>query len=324
MIIITGGVGFIGSILAWKLNELGRKDLLIVDQDAKNSPKWNNLKKHGFDSYLESGEFLTRLEKGEFNGKVDAVFHMGACSSTTEMDKAYLRENNSLYSERIARWCIDQKVYLSYASSAATYGAGEQGFSDEDALTPKLKPLNPYGQSKLDFDIWVLKNGLEKKVTGFRFFNVYGPNEYHKSSMRSMVHKGFEQIQSTGKIKLFKSYKKEYPDGGQRRDFVYVKDVIDAMIWFWHNPEKKGIYNLGSGKAQSWNELAEAMFQSCRKKKNIEYIEMPDSIKNQYQYFTEADLKKFSTAGCPTVFLNLAHGTADYVHNYLSKKDPYL
>ncbi len=324
MIIITGGAGFIGSALLWKMNELGRKDILLVDQEVKGSTKWPNVQKHSFETCLESGDFIARLEKGEFNGRVDAGFHMGACSSTTEMDTAYLRKNNSLYSERIARWCIDQKVYLSYASSAATYGAGEQGFSDEDALTQRLKPLNPYGQSKLDFDVWVLKNGLEKKTTGFRFFNVYGPNEYHKGSMRSMVHKGFEQIQSTGKIKLFRSYKKEYSDGGQMRDFVYVKDVIDAMIWFWHHPEKKGIYNLGSGKAQSWNELAEAIFQACGKKRNIEYIEMPDSIKNQYQYFTEADLKKFHAAGCPTVFLNLAHGTADYVHNYLSKKDSYL
>jgi len=324
MIIITGGAGFIGSVLLWKFNELGRKDILIVDQKAKGSAKWANVQKHEFESYLESDEFITRLEKGEFNGRINAVFHMGACSDTTEMDRAYLRENNSVYSERIARWCVDQKVYLSYASSAAAYGAGEKGFSDEDSLTPQLKALNPYGQSKLDFDIWVLKNNFQKQITGFRFFNVYGPNEYHKGAMRSVVHKGFEQISASGKIRLFKSYKKEYPDGGQKRDFVYAKDVADALIWFWHHPEIKGIYNLGSGKAQSWNELAEALFHACGKKKHIEYFEMPEEIKNHYQYFTEADLKKFRLSGCPVVFLNLEHGVADYAHNYLVKKDPTL
>ena len=324
MIVITGGAGFIGSVLLWKFNELGRKDILLVDQQAQGSPKWANVRKQSFDSYLESDEFITRLEKGEFNGRVEALFHMGACSDTTEMDRVYLRENNSRYSERVARWCADQKVYLAYAASAAAYGGGEKGFSDDDALTPQLKPLNPYGQSKLDFDVWVLKNGLEKKITGLRYFNVYGPNEYHKGGMRSMAHKGFEQVSATGKLRLFKSYKKEVSDGGQKRDFVYVKDVVDAMIWFWRHPGVKGIYNLGSGKAQSWNELAEALFLACGKKKHIVYFDMPKNLKNQYQYFTEASLKKLRSAGCTAVFLNLAHGVTDYVHNYLFKKDPYL
>ena len=324
MLVITGGAGFIGSVLLWKLNELGEKDILVVDQEAQNSPKWDNIRKHSFSGYLESDEFIRHLEKKEFDGKIRAIFHMGACSSTTEMNVDYLRENNSLYSERIANWCISNKVYLAYASSAATYGGGELSFSDNDKKTPSLKPLNPYGQSKLDFDLWVLKNGYEKILTGFRFFNVYGPNEYHKGGMRSMAQKGFEQIQSTGKIRLFKSYRKDYADGGQLRDFVYVKDVADAMVWFWKNPEKKGIFNLGSGKAQSWNEMADALFKACRKKKNVEYIEMPENLKNQYQYFTEADLSKLRKTGCPAVFLNLEHGVADYAHNYLAKKDVYL
>ena len=292
MIAITGGAGFIGSALVWRLNALGHKDLVIVDQEAKNAPKWNNIKSHSFDTYLESSEFIERLEKKEFNGKLSAVFHMGACSSTTEMNRAYLKENNSGNSERIADWAVKNKVYLCYASSAATYGDGKLGFSDDERLTLQLKPLNPYGQSKLDFDIWVLKNKLETQITGFRFFNVYGPNETHKGEMRSMVQKGFEQIRDTGKLRLFKSYKKEYPDGGQKRDFIYVKDAVDVMIWFYQRSQIKGIYNLGQGVAQSWNELAEALFQAMGKPKNIEYIEIPDSIKNQYQYFTEADLKK--------------------------------
>ena len=324
MIVVTGGAGFIGSVLVWKLNALGHKDILVVDDRAENSPKWNNIKNHSFSLYLDSEPFINRLESGEWNGKISAIFHMGACSSTTEMDTAYLRRNNSEYSERIARWCLQNNAYLSYASSAATYGDGELGFSDEDLKTPSLKPLNPYGQSKLDFDMWVLKNGYEKKLTGFRFFNVYGPNEYHKGSMRSMVQKGFEQVQSEGKIRLFKSYKKEYADGGQMRDFVYVKDIVEAMIWFYQNPQVKGIYNLGAGKAQSWNELAHAIFKACGKKPNIEYVEMPESIKNQYQYFTEADLGKLRATGCPTHFNNLDQGVNDYVVKYLLKADPHL
>lgn len=324
MIAITGGAGFIGSVLAWKFNKLGQRDLLIVDQKAENSPKWKNIEKRKFADYLESGDFIKKLEKGGFNGKISAIFHLGACSDTTEKDKTYLKENNTRYSERIASWCVKNNVYLQYASSAATYGNGELGFSDEDKLTPKLKPLNPYGQSKLDFDVWVLKNGFQKKITGFRYFNVYGPNEYHKGEMRSMVHKGFGQIQSAGRVRLFKSYKKEYPDGGQKRDFIYVKDAVDAMIWFYKNPKKTGIYNLGTGRAQSWNELARALFRACGKKESIEYIEMPETIKNQYQYFTEADLKKLRSAGCREKFHAVGKSVSDTIKNYLLKSDTYI
>ena len=324
MIVVTGGAGFIGSVLVWKLNALGHKDILIVDERAENSPKWNNIKKHTFDLYLNSEPFIQQLEKGDFDGKISAIFHMGACSDTTEMDTHYLRKNNTEYSQRIARWCLKNNAYLSYASSAATYGNGDLGFSDEDWKTASLRPLNPYGQSKLDFDNWVLKNGYEKTVTGFRFFNVYGPNEYHKGGMRSMVQKGYEQIKSQGKINLFKSYKKEYRDGGQMRDFVYVKDIVDTMTWFLDNPGIKGIYNLGAGKAQSWNELAEAIFKACDKPVNIEYVDMPESIKNQYQYFTQADLGKLRSTGCKTKFQDLQSGVSNYVKNYLSRADIYL
>ncbi len=324
MIVVTGGAGFIGSVILWKLNLLGEKNVLVVDQDAKGSSKWANIRKATFQDYYESDIFLEKLERGEFDGKVKAVFHMGACSSTTEMDVDYLRRNNSGYSERIGNWCLKNNAYLSYASSAATYGDGELAFSDDDKLTPDLKPLNPYGQSKLDFDNWVLKNGFEKKFTGFRFFNVYGPNEYHKGTMRSMVHKGYHQILSEGKLKLFKSYRKEYADGGQMRDFVYVKDIVDAMLWFYARPEIKGIYNLGRGKAQSWNDMADALFKATGMPKQIEYVEMPDSIKNQYQYFTEADLTKLRKAGYTAPFMDLEAGVADYVGHHLSQEDPYL
>jgi len=324
MIVITGAAGFIGSVLAWKMNHLGKKDLLLVDQKAKNAPKWENLRKRQFEIYLESDEFIGRLEKKEFDGKISAIFHLGACSDTTEMDKAYLKRNNSGYSERIAEWCVSHGVYLQYASSAATYGDGSLGFSDADDLTPGLKPLNPYGQSKLDFDIWTLNRRYDTKITGFRYFNVYGPNEYHKGHMRSLAQKGFEQVVKEGKLRLFKSYKKEYPDGGQKRDFIYVKDAVEAMIWFYQNPKVKGIFNLGSGKAQSWNELAEAIFAACGKPKNIEYIDMPDTLKNQYQYFTEADMAKLRSAGCAMKFRAVDKGVKDYVQNHLLQKDPYL
>lgn len=324
MIVVTGSAGFIGSVLVSKLNHLGKKDLLLVDQAAKNSPKWENLRKRQFEIYLESDEFLNRLEKKEFDGKVSAVFHLGACSDTTEMDLDFLRRNNSGYTERLAEWCIAHDVYFQYASSAATYGSGELGFSDDDKLTPRLKPLNPYGQSKLDFDIWTLNHRYQNKITGFRYFNVYGPNEYHKGHMRSMVQKGFEQIMKEGSLRLFKSYKPEYPDGGQKRDFIYVKDAVDAMTWFYQNPKVKGIYNLGSGKAQSWNELAEAIFKACGKPKKIEYVEMPESLKGQYQYFTEADLTKLRAIGCAMKFRPLEKAVADYVQSYLLKKDAYL
>ena len=323
MIVITGGAGFIGSALAWKLNELGHTDLLIVDQEAEGSAKWDNVRKKSFSAYFESGHFLDSLEAGRIRD-VLAVFHMGACSDTTQTDALFLAANNTLYTRRIAEWCLSNGVYLAYASSAAVYGDGARGFSDDDALAPKLKPLNLYGQSKLDFDVWAIHRGVHKAVTGFRFFNVYGPNEYHKGHMRSVTHKGFEQVRDTGRLKLFKSYKKEYPDGGQKRDFLYVKDCVEAMVWFWKNPQEKGIYNLGAGRAETWNDLARALFKAMDKPAAIDYIEMPANLKNQYQYFTEADLTKLRAAGCPTEFRNLERGVEDYVKNYLAGSDPYL
>lgn len=317
MIVVTGGAGFIGSVLAWQLNAAGRRDLLLVDQRAERSPKWDNVKSRVFEAYLESDAFLERLEHGAFNGRIDAIFHLGACADTTERDADYLRRHNSEYSERVARWALDHHVYCAYASSAAVYGDGQLGFSDDDALAARLTPLNPYGQSKLDFDRWVIQRGYVDQLIGLRFFNVYGPNEYHKGEMRSMVHKGFEQVMATGRLRLFKSYRNDYPDGGQQRDFVYVKDVVDAMRWFYQHPQKTGIYNLGSGTARSWNDLAGALFGACGKPVQIDYIEMPESIKHQYQYFTEADLKKLRAAGGPPPKYSLEQGVADYVTRHL-------
>lgn len=324
MIVVTGGAGFIGSVLARRLNALGHRDLLIVDQGAKGTLREKNLSKIQHRTYCDSNSFISRLEGGVFDGQIDAIFHQGACSSTTEMDRAFLAENNTTYTRRLAEWCVARGIYFSYASSAATYGAGELGYSDADELTPRLKPLNPYGQSKLDFDNWAIQTGFHQKITGFRYFNVYGPNEYHKADMRSVVHKGFEQIRDTGGIRLFKSYKPEYPDGGQMRDFIYVKDVIEAVLWFWKNPSKKGILNLGTGHAQSWNDLADGLFAAMGKPRQIQYIEMPENLRGQYQYFTEADMGKLRAAGCPVTFRDLASGIDDYVKNHLNQHDPIL
>jgi len=324
MIVVTGGAGFIGSVMVSELNALGLKDILIVDQKGRSSAKEHNLKKLSYQDYLESDVFIKRIQKNDFNAKIKAIFHQGACSSTTETDLEYLKQLNTDYTRKLAEWAVHHNVYFSYASSAATYGSGEAGYSDEDGLTPRLKSLNPYGQSKLDFDRWAIQNAFHQKITGFRYFNVYGPNEYHKGNMRSMVHKGFEQIRDTGTLKLFKSYKPEYPDGGQKRDFIYVKDAVRAVLWFYEHPHIKGIYNIGAGRAETWNDLAESLFEAMGRPVQIEYTEMPDSIKNQYQYFTEADLTKLRAVGCPVAFRGLREGVKDYVRNYLATDDPYL
>ncbi|MCA9396335.1 MAG: ADP-glyceromanno-heptose 6-epimerase [Candidatus Omnitrophica bacterium] len=324
-IVITGAAGFIGSVLTAKLNHLGYDNLILVDERLKESPeKQNNLKELKYAEYFESDQFLRAVQNKSLPENISAVFHQGACSATTEMDEAYLKQNNTDYTRILAEWCVEQDIYFSYASSAATYGDGEHGYDDSDALADSLKPLNPYGWSKLKFDQWCIGKKFNDKITGFRYFNVYGPNEYHKGSMRSVMHKGFEQIRDTGKIKLFKSYRAEYPDGGQKRDFIYIKDVVDALIWFWKHPEHKGIYNLGTGSAQTWNDLAESIFAALGKPVQIEYIEMPDNLKNQYQYLTEADMKKFKATGCPSEFRNLMSGGQDYIQNYLLKENPHL
>lgn len=323
MIVVTGAAGFIGSVLVAELNARGRGDVLAVDQDLTNAAKQANLRKRRLAGVLEAADFLPRLEAGEWP-EVTAIFHLGACSDTTEMDRDFLRRNNSEYTQRLIRWCTERGVYLQYASSAATYGDGELGYADDDTLTPQLRPLNPYGQSKLDADVWLLQNQLQNQATGFRFFNVYGPNEYHKGGMRSLAQKGFEQIRDTGQLRLFQSYRPEFPHGGQQRDFIYVKDAVAAMLWFYDHPGVKGIFNLGTGRAESWNDLAHALFVAMGRPPQIEYIPMPDNLRNQYQYFTQADLTKLRRAGCTTAFRPVAEGIADYVRQHLLQCDPYV
>jgi ADP-L-glycero-D-manno-heptose 6-epimerase len=323
MIIVTGGAGFIGSAFVWKLNQEGIEDIVIVDQLGSDD-KWKNLVNLRFADYIHKDEFMNLVLADEVPFEASAVIHMGACSSTTERDADYLWENNYLYSREIAEWALKHNARFIYASSAATYGDGALGFSDDHEKISQLKPINMYGYSKQIFDLWVLKNKLEDKMVGIKFFNVFGPNEYHKGDMTSVIYKAFNQIKETGKMRLFKSYRKEYPDGGQLRDFVYVKDCLNVMWWFLKNPEVNGIYNLGTGKARTWKDLIKAVFASIERKANIQYIEMPVALRNQYQYFTEAQMNKLKLAGCPVTFAPLEETVRDYVVNYLQNTDPHL
>ena len=323
MIIVTGGAGFIGSAFVWRLNREGIRDIIIVDQLGTDD-KWKNLVGLTFTDYIHKNEFIEMVIADEVPFEVSSVVHMGACSSTTERDADYLWENNYLYSRKVADWALRHNARFIYASSAATYGDGSSGFSDDHEIISRLKPSNMYGYSKQVFDLWVLKNKLEKKMAGIKFFNVYGPNEYHKGDMVSVIYKAFHQIQETGKVCLFKSYKKEYPNGGQMRDFIYVKDCANVMWWLLENPSVNGIYNLGTGRARTWNDLIAAVFSSMGRKTNIQYIEMPESLRNQYQYFTQAQMDKLKKTGCHVNFSSLEDSVRDYVTNYLQNADPYL
>ena len=323
MIIVTGGAGFIGSAFVWKLNQEGIDDILIVDRLGKTD-KWKNLVNLRFVNYMHKDDFLELIYNDTVNFEVEAIIHMGACSSTTERNADYLWKNNNVYTGYLAEWAIERSIRFIYASSAATYGDGSLGFSDDHDKIKALKPINMYGYSKQVFDLRVLRHSWEDKIAGIKFFNVFGPNEYHKEDMTSMIFKAFNQIKETGEVKLFKSYLPKYPDGGQLRDFVYVKDCIDVMWWLFKNPDVNGIFNLGTGKARTWNDLIKAVFLAMKETTNIEYIEMPEALRNQYQYFTEAKMDKLKAAGCPVAFSSLEDSVRDYVVNYLQKPDPYL
>ncbi len=323
MYIVTGGAGFIGSAMIWKLNQMGIDDILVVD-NLCSTEKWKNLVGLKYEDYLHRDEFHRYLVQGENPFEADAVVHMGACSSTTELDADFLMENNYRYSQLIARFCLTNNVRFVNASSAATYGNGELGFSDDHAETPKLKPLNMYGYSKQLFDLWALGAGVIDRMASLKFFNVYGPNEYHKDDMRSVICKAHKQIGETGKLKLFKSYRNDYPHGGQKRDFVYVKDCVNLMWWLIEHPEVGGIFNVGTGKARQWNDLATAVFAAMNQEVNVDFIEMPEAIRDKYQYFTQADMTKLCQAGYNAPFTSLEDGVADYVKQYLDSDDPYL
>jgi ADP-L-glycero-D-manno-heptose 6-epimerase len=315
MIIITGAAGFIGSALVWRLNQLGKNNIIIVDELGKDE-KWKNLVGLDYEDFINKDLFIEKLESG-LNFKVDAIIHMGANSSTTEKDADHLLNNNFEYTKKLAAYSIDNNIRFIYASSAATYGDGNLGFDDEDNMSLKLRPLNMYGYSKNLFDIWALKKNILGKIVGIKYFNVFGPNEYHKGDMRSVVHKAFEQISYTGKVKLFKSRNKSYKDGEQKRDFIYIKDAVDMTLFFMDHKNKNGLYNVGSGKARTWNDLVTALFKALGKPVNIEYIDLPEHLADKYQYFTEATLDKIKKAGYTQTISSLEDGVTDYVKNYL-------
>ncbi|UCD55470.1 MAG: ADP-glyceromanno-heptose 6-epimerase [Candidatus Omnitrophota bacterium] len=320
-ILLTGGAGFIGSCMLWKLNAAGIKDVIVVDHLGE-SGKWKNLIGKDFEDYFEKDKFLDYLEKGSLDRKIDMIIHFGACTSTTEQDATYMMRNNYIYSRRLARWALTHGKKFLYASSGATYGDGDIGYSDKDDMTLKLKPLNIYGYSKHLFDLWALKNNLQKEFVGFKFFNVFGPNETHKNDMRSMVNKGYQQIKATGKMRLFKSHKPDYKDGEQKRDFVYVKDAVELVYHFVEHPEKRGIFNIGTGQAKTWNDLANALFSAMELKPKIEYFDMPQVLRGKYQYFTEANLEKLRQQAYSHKFFSLNDAVKDYV-GFL-EKDLYL
>ncbi len=310
-ILVTGGAGFIGGNLAAELNRRGAGRLLLADH--LNHPlKQRKLETLRFEDYLDKAELRRRLQDGSLPD-VEAVFHLGACSSTTETDEAYLMDNNFAYTRELCAWALARGARFVYASSAATYGDGRRGYSDDDAATPALAPLNLYGKSKHYFDRWALETGALARIAGLKYFNVYGPGEAHKGAMRSLVNKAYAQILAEGEMRLFKSYRPEYRDGEQDRDFVYVGDAVAMTLFFYEHPEVSGLFNCGTGRARTWLDLARALFAALSRDPAIRFIDMPDSIRGQYQYHTQAEMAKARRAGCTAPFLSLEDGVRRYV-----------
>jgi ADP-L-glycero-D-manno-heptose 6-epimerase len=318
MIIVTGAAGLIGSAFLHTLNSHGVKDVLAVD-NLSTSEKWKNLVGKSFREYMHKDAFLSALKEGRLAKGIDGIVHMGACSTTTERDVDYLMRNNVQYTQVLAEFAISKGIRFVYASSAATYGGGEHGYNDTIEHLENLRPLNPYGFSKHLVDLWAKRLGLFTQIAGVKFFNVFGPNEYHKGDQKSVVCKAFKTISQTGEFGLFKSHKPEYRDGEQMRDFVYVKDCCDVMWWLLNTPHANGLFNVGFGKARTWNDLLRAVFTAMGKPAQIKYAEMPDGLRNQYQYFTEAPINRLRSAGYSAPFTPLEDAVKDYVQEYLMK-----
>lgn len=315
MIIVTGAAGFIGSCLVGRLNKAGFEDIVVVD-DFSKTEKAKNLEGKIITAKVGRKDFVCWLE--DFGSEVEMIFHIGARTDTTEFNKDIFDELNVNYSISVWNACVKFNIPLVYASSAATYGLGEFGYKDDHSIIEKLKPLNPYGDSKNDFDKWVIKQKKQPPFwAGLKFFNVYGPNEYHKGRMASVIFHAFRQISENGAMKLFRSHNPDYTDGGQLRDFVYVKDVVEVCLFLMEKKPASGIYNLGSGKARTFLDLAKNTFTSMDKKENISFIDTPIDIRDKYQYFTEADMSKMLEAGYTGGFHTLEEGVKDYVQNYL-------
>lgn len=321
MIVVTGAAGFIGSCLVSYLNQEGYPDIVVVD-DFSKTEKAQNLVSKTIAAKVSRNDFNAWFK--DFASEVDFVFHIGARTDTTEFNKAIFDELNERFSQEVWKTCVEHQIPLVYASSAATYGLGEFGYKDDHAIIEKLQPLNPYGDSKNNFDKWVLKQTTFPPFwAGLKFFNVYGPNEYHKGRMASVIFHAFHQIMKTGEMKLFRSHNPNYTDGGQLRDFVYVKDVISVCKFLMENKPQCGIYNLGSGKARTFLDLAKNTFKALKKEEHISFIDTPADIRDKYQYFTEADMSKLIAQGYNKPFYTLEEGVADYVENYLSAEKYY-
>ncbi|HEX4166142.1 MAG TPA: ADP-glyceromanno-heptose 6-epimerase [Bryobacteraceae bacterium] len=311
-ILVTGGAGFIGSAIVWELNCRGIRNILISDFLGKDE-KWKNLAPLQFADYCEADDLLEHLAQ---LGDLSSIFHLGACSSTTEADAAYLIRNNFEYSKRMATFALSRKIRFVYASSAATYGEAAAEVPESVDLST-LRPLNMYGYSKHLFDTWAERSGTLELLTGLKYFNVFGPNEYHKGEMRSVVHKAYGQIQASGSARLFKSYRPEYPDGGQCRDFLYVKDAVAATLFLAEHVDGGGLFNLGSGQPNTWSTLVTAIFNALGREPQIEFVDMPDYLRPKYQYFTRAKIDKLRQYGFKQPFTPLADAVTDYVKNYL-------
>ena len=324
MIIITGGAGFIGSAMLLELNRNGEEDIIVVDDlGSTTTEKWRNISGLNYTDFIPKDLFPDMLERNALQG-ISSIIHMGANSSTTETDADHLLTNNFWYSKKIATYCITHDVRFLYASSAATYGDGSNGYSDHIKGLDVLRPLNMYGYSKHLFDRWAVKHHILDKAAGLKFFNVYGPNEYHKGEMSSVVYKAFHQILEKGSLNLFKSHRPDYRDGEQLRDFVYVKDCTKIMSWMLENPSVAGLFNVGTGTARSFKDLANATFSALGRQSAINYVPMPETLRDKYQYYTCADMTKLRSAGFSEAFTSIEDGIHEYVQHYLSDSNPYL
>jgi len=321
MILITGAAGFIGSAVACRLNRLKRLDLILSDAFGYKE-KWKNIPGLFFDAFLDRSKLFEFLKENPLAKEIDCIIHLGACADTTERNVDFLMDNNVRYSIELCEWAIEHDADFIYASSGAVYGDGSLGFSDTNVLTPKLRPLNAYGFSKWMFDMWVLENGLDNRVTGLRFFNVFGPNEYHKGTMASVVFRYLPDIINTGKIKLFESHRPDYSHGEQARDFIYIDELLDVIEYLIDNPNVKGIFNVGTGKPHTFNQLAESMFKALGKNVNIEYFPMPEELRNKYQYLTQADMSKLIKTGYNIGADRFSEYVQKYVTDYLNFPTP--
>jgi ADP-L-glycero-D-manno-heptose 6-epimerase len=318
VVLVTGGAGFIGSALVWALNLRGVENAWVADFMQNESPKQRNLDSIRFDRLLEADALreLVRKNASELS-EIRTILHLGACSSTTEFDLDYLEDNNFQYTRELAEWSLSRNIRFVYASSAATYGDGSSGMDDKNDDLERHRPLNPYGLSKHKFDLHARDQDMLRRCVGLKYFNVFGPNEDHKGDMRSVVHKAFGQIKDEGKVELFKSHRPDFADGEQKRDFLYVKDAVRMTLFLAENEQANGLFNLGFGQARTWKDLAASIFSALGKEPVIEFIDMPETIRDKYQYFTQADISKLREAGYRDNMFSLEEAVADYVRNYL-------